>query len=123
VTVEPSAEMSLSMPERRRSRRVTVGPTSWLAVPSTWPVQLVDLSMGGLAFSSPYGLDVGRTAAVRATLAHEAFNGHIRVCWSRPRGGGSSRSPFEIGAEFMTLEDSSAKALAIFLKLSTPERA
>ena len=54
-------------------------------MPSTWPVQLVDVSLGGVAFSSPYGLEIGRTVAVRATLGLDAFNGQIRVCWSRTR--------------------------------------
>jgi hypothetical protein len=109
-------------PERRRSPRVTVGPQSWLAVPSTWPVQLLDLSLGGLAFSSPYGLDIGRTASVRATLGRDAFNGQIRICWMRPRGLGSSlRAQFEIGAVFLCLEESSRRALESFLKLSPPQ--
>lgn len=115
--------MNHSVPERRRSQRAaTVGPRSWLAVPSTWPVQLLDLSMGGLSFSSPYGLEIGRTAAVRATLGREAFNGQIRVCWSRQRGTTSSiRPPYEIGAVFMPLDDNSRRALESFLKLSPPE--
>jgi hypothetical protein len=98
---------------------VAVGPQSWLAVPATWPVQLLDLSVSGLAFSSPYGLDIGRTASVRATLGRDAFNGHIRVCWSRPRGQLSSVRPqFEIGAVFLGLDESSRRALESFLKLS-----
>ena len=114
--------MTHSVPERRRSQRAAVGPRSWLAVPSTWPVQLLDLSIGGLAFTSPYGLEIGRTASVRATLGRDAFNGQIRVCWSRPRGASISiRPPFEIGAVFLPLDESSRRALESFLKLSSPE--
>ena len=114
--------MTYSVPERRRSQRAAVGTRSWLAVPSTWPVQLLDLSMGGLAFSSPYGLEIGRTASVRATLGRDAFNGQIRICWSRPRGTASAvRPPFEVGAVFLPLDESSRRALESFLKLSPPE--
>jgi hypothetical protein len=117
-------EMTLGVHERRRSPRATLGEQSWLTVPATWPVQLVDLSMGGLAFSSPYGLDIGRTVSVRATLGRDAFSGQIRVCWKRPRGTSSSiRSQFEIGAVFLSLDESSHRALESFLKLASPERA
>lgn len=119
MNVEGPIHMNLGVPERRRSLRATVDSMSWLAVPSTWPVQLLDLSLGGLAFSSPYELDVGRTASVRATLGREPFIGQIRICWSRPRGAVTSvRTPFEIGAVFLPLEESSRRALETFLKLS-----
>ena len=111
--------------ERRRSPRAsTARSLSWLSVPSTWPVQLVDLSISGMAFTSPYGMDIGRTAMVRATLGNEPFTGQIRVCWSRPRAAhaaSSPRQPFEIGAVFLPLEDTSRRALESFLKLSPHE--
>jgi PilZ domain len=112
--------MTDGIPERRRSQRATIGSrSSWLAVPATWPVQLLDVSMGGLAFASPYRLDIGRTASVRATLGRDAFNGQIRVCWSRPRSTtGSIPTPFEIGAVFLQLEEGSRHALETFLRLS-----
>ena len=114
--------MMLGLPERRRSQRATLAARSWLAVPSNWPVQLVDVSMGGLAFASPYGLDIGRKVAVRATLGRDAFNGQIRVCWSRPHGAASAIRPqFEIGAVFLPLDESSRRALESFLKVSPPK--
>jgi hypothetical protein len=114
--------MTFNVPERRRSQRISVGPRSWLSVPSSWPVHLLDLSMGGLSFSSQYRLDVGRTASVQATLGREAFHGRIRVCWSRPRGAGhGGRPPFEIGAVFLPLDETSRQALESFLKLSPAE--
>jgi hypothetical protein len=115
-------EMSVGIPERRRSQRTALTTASWLTAPTAWPVKLVDLSLGGLAFSSPYGLEVGRTVAVRATLGRDAFSGQIRVCWSRPRGGaGALRPEFEVGAVFLPLDESSRRALESFLKLSPPE--
>ena len=114
--------MVLGLPERRRSQRATLARSSWLTVPATWPVQLVDVSLGGLAFSSPYGIEIGRTVAVRATLGRDAFSGQIRVCWSRPRGAASAIRPqFEIGAVFLPLDESSRRALESFLKVSPPE--
>jgi hypothetical protein len=113
--------MTFSVPERRRSQRATLGGRSWLTTPSTWPVLLVDVSLGGVAFSSPYGLEIGRTVAVRATLGRDAFNGQIRVCWSRPRSASAIRPQFEIGAVFLPLDESSRRALESFLKLPPPE--
>jgi hypothetical protein len=111
--------MTLIMPERRRSPRAAIPPESWLTLPSTWSVRLLDMSLGGLAFSSPFLLARGRTAALRATLGQEPFNGPIRIRWSRPSGlsyvGGS---PYEIGAAFLPLDESNRRALETFLKLS-----
>lgn len=109
--------------ERRQSQRVlTSSLQSWLSVPSTWPVQLLDVTMTGMAFSSPYGLEVGRTLLVRTALGREAFAGEIRVCWSRQRGPlHSVWHRFEIGAVFLPLEDSSRSALESFLKVAAHE--
>ena len=115
--------MSDVAPERRRSQRaLTSGFQSWLSVPSTWPVQLLDVSMTGMAFSSPYRLEVGRTVLVRTALGREPFTGEIRVCWSRQRGPRNSVwHGFEVGAVFLPLEDSSRSALESFLKVATHE--
>ena len=95
---------------------------SWLTGPSTWPVQLLDLSLGGLSFTSPYGLEIGRTACLRTTLGAEAFNGEVRVRWSRPARPGTVVPKFEVGAVFLSLEESNRRALQSFLKLSPSER-
>ena len=111
--------MTPSFPERRRSVRAPADANSWLALPSTWPVQLLDLSLGGIAFSSPYDIEPGRTASVRVTFGGQAFNGKVRVCWSRRRTVITSNRPgFDIGACFLSLEDGSRRALESFLKPS-----
>jgi hypothetical protein len=114
--------MTYTLPERRRAMRATVGGASWMSVPATWPIQLLDLSLGGLAFTSPHAIEVGRTAAIRATLGPEALNCQIRVRWSRQRNAAApGTSQFEVGAVFLPLDDSSRRALETFLKLSPAE--
>ena len=112
--------MTYDLPERRRSLRGAISGLSWLAMPATWPIQLHELSMGGIAFTSPYPMEVGRTASVRATLGGEALSCPIRVCWTRPRRGtpGRSQSQYDVGAVFLPLDDSGKRALELFLKLS-----
>ena len=113
-------DLPISMLERRRAQRTSLAGESWLTVPATWPVQLTDVSLGGLAFASPYALEVGRTVAVRTTLGRDAFNGQIRVCWSRPRGSGRAIKPhYEIGAVFLPLDDHCRQALESFLNVSS----
>lgn len=113
---------SLHIPERRRAPRVEVDGRSWLAVRSTWPVQLADLGIGGLALSSPYALTVGREVSLRTTLGREAFTGQVRVCWARGRHAASHGRPrFEMGGAFLSLEESSRRALQSFLKLPGTE--
>lgn len=113
--------MAYTAPERRRSLRAKLTGVSWLAMPATWPIQLQELSIGGLAFTSPFPIEVGRTASVRATLGGEALSCPIRVCWTRPQRTIPGRSQFEVGAVFLPLDDSSRRALEMFLKLSPAE--
>jgi PilZ domain len=113
--------MAYPAPERRRSLRANLTGVSWLAMPATWPIQLQELSLGGLAFTSPFPMEIGRTASVRATLGGEALSCPIRVCWTRSRRSVPGRSQFEVGAVFLPLDDSSRRALEMFLKLSPAE--
>jgi len=113
--------MHYALPERRRSLRATISGLSWLAMPASWPIQLHELSLGGLAFTSPYPMEVGRTASVRATLRDEALSCPIRVCWTRPKRILPGRSQYEVGAVFLPLDDASRRALEVFLKLSPVE--
>lgn len=116
------ADLRGPFPERRRAPRADVDRSAWFSVPSTWPVQLLDVGMGGVALSSPYGLEVGRTVAVRATLGGDAFSSELRVCWIRPRASAPVVRPqFDIGAAFLPLEEGSRQALQSFLKLSPTE--
>jgi hypothetical protein len=87
-------------------------------MPANWPIQLRELSLGGVAFTSPFAMDVGRTASLRATLGGEALSCPIRVCWARPRKGHPGQTQYEIGAVFVPLDDGGRRALQMFLKLS-----
>jgi hypothetical protein len=90
-------------------------------MPATWPIQLQELSLGGLAFTSPYPIEVGRTASLRATLAGEALNCPIRACWTRTRSERAAVPEYEVGALFLSLDESGRRALGGFLKLPPAE--
>ena len=112
--------MSSSVPERRRVQRVTVGTSSWLALPTSWSVGLLDIGTAGLSFSSSHPLDVGRTVFVSARLDGEAFNGPIQVCWCKLKNDESGRQQrYEIGGTFQQVEDTSRRTLWRFLPMTT----
>jgi hypothetical protein len=108
-------------PDRRRAQRVSVHSRSWLSVPTAWSVQLIDVGMGGLSFSSPNVIEAGRSVFVRANLGGEPFQGQVRVCWSKSRAMGAGRQRYEIGATFFPLEDSSRRTLERFLRFSNTD--
>jgi hypothetical protein len=85
-----------------------------------WPVQLLDVSLGGAAWSSPYALETGRVASIRTVFGGEAFHARLRVCWSQdadPARGGVRR--VIAGAAFLSLEEDNRHVLHAFLDVST----
>ena len=114
--------MMSSVPERRRVQRVSVGTSSWLALPTSWSVGLIDIGIAGLSFSSTHPLEAGRTVYVSATLDGEAFNGPIQVCWCKLRNSDSVRQQrYEIGGTFQQVEENSRRTLWRFLRLTASE--
>jgi hypothetical protein len=113
--------MTPGVPERRRVQRVTIGTSSWLALPTSWSVELIDVGMAGLSFLSSHSLEVGRTVFVTATLDGEAFNSPIQVCWCKLRKGDGRKPRFEIGATLQQMEESSRRALWRFLRITPTE--
>jgi len=112
--------MTSGVPERRRSQRVTVGASSWLALPTSWSVGLLDIGMAGLSFASSHPLDIGRTVFVSARLDGEAFNGPIQVCWCRLKPGEPGRPQrYEVGGTFQQVEENSRRTLWRFLRMTT----
>ena len=113
--------MTFNFPERRRALRANITAPSWLTLPAAWEIQLLDIGLGGVAFTSPHHLEIGRTASLLATLGSHALNTEVRICWSRSRSTAPGQSEFEIGAAFLPLPESSRRALEGFLKLSPAE--
>jgi len=113
--------MTLGVPERRRVQRVTVGASSWLALPTSWSVELIDVGMAGLSFLSSHGLEVGRTVFVTATLDGEAFNSPIQVCWCKLRKSDGRQPRYEIGATLQQMEEGSRRTLWRFLRITPTE--
>ena len=111
--------MTVTTPERRRSRRAPLRDGCWMAMPSSWRVELLDVSLDGISFVSAYHLEPGRTTSLRTTFAGEAFHGDVRVCWSRMRSSGPHSLQFEVGGVFVVLEDDSRRVLQAFLKVSS----
>lgn len=114
--------MTASLPERRRVQRVAVSANSWLALPTSWSVELIDIGMAGLSFSSSHPLEVGRTVHVTATLDGQAFNSPIQVCWCKLRKAESGRrGRYEIGATLQHMEDGNRRTLWRFLRITPSE--
>jgi hypothetical protein len=105
--------------ERRRAHRVTVDGASELIVPTTWPIQVQDVSLGGASFHSTYRLELGRRVQVFGTLAGEPFRASVQVCWTHARRDRVSGRPgYEVGAAFVDFAGGSRNALEQFLKRS-----
>jgi hypothetical protein len=108
------------VPERRRAERVAVEKPSWLSLPTSWSVQLIDIGMGGVAFSSPHPIEEGRTVYMTATLDGAAFSSPIRICWCKARHTNRRRG-YETGGTFLEIEEDSRKTLWRFLRMSASE--
>jgi hypothetical protein len=113
--------MNSSVPERRRVQRVTVGASSWLALPTSWSVELIDVGMAGLSFTSSHALEVGRTIFVTATLGGEAFNSPVHVCWCKLRKRDAQQPRYEVGGTLQQMEESSRRTLWRFLRMTPSE--
>ena len=105
--------------ERRRAQRVTVDTASELIVPTSWPIQVQDVSLGGASFHSTYRLDMGRRVQVFGTLGGEPFRASVQVCWVHARRDRVTGRPgYEVGAAFVDFAGGSRNALEEFLKRS-----
>ncbi|HEX5473172.1 MAG TPA: PilZ domain-containing protein [Vicinamibacterales bacterium] len=109
--------MSFGSHERRRSHRVPVAARSEFLVPTAWPVQVQDIGLGGLAFISPFRLELGRRVHVFGTLAQHPFKALVQICWSTPRRGRTAapREDFDIGAVFVEFTGDGGQILKRFL--------
>lgn len=70
------------------------------APPSYRKSQVMDVSLGGLAFDSERPLELGTLVALRIPLVRPPFETLARVVWCRARTMG-----YKIGAEFLHTDD------------------
>ena len=110
-----------NIPERRRGQRVAVGASSWLALPTSWSVELIDVGMAGLSFLSTHALQVGRTVYVTARLDGEAFNSPVQVCWCKLRKSAARPPRYEVGATLQQMDETSRRTLWRFLRITVSE--
>lgn len=108
--------------ERRRAPRAAVGSGCWLILSSSWPVKLLDVSLGGVSMLSPYVPAPGRTAGISTTITGTVFSCQVEVRWIRrlplisPSG-----QHLEAGARFAPLDQEECRVLRGLLKLPPSE--
>ncbi len=113
------------VPERRRSPRVAVdGDGSSGVVRAAVPVELRDISVGGLRFALDSCLEAGGVYPLTALLRGLSLATPIRITrcarGSSPTAPASSRGSWEAAAEFLWRDDDDAAAVRRWLGRRVP---
>lgn len=108
------------VPERRRSLRVEVaGDGANALVRGALPVDVRDISSGGLRFALPASLDPGAVFPLTALLRGLSLATPVRItrCEARPAALASGDGAgWEAGAEFLWRDEGDAAALRRWLE-------
>ena len=108
------------VPERRRSLRVEVaGDGSNALVRNALPVDVRDISSGGLRLGLPSSLDPGAIFPLTALLRGLSLATPVRItrCEAQPAGGSpGDGAGWEAGAEFLWRDEGDAATLRRWLE-------
>jgi hypothetical protein len=86
-------------PERRRAQRSPVQGETFVQMPISLPVQVLDISRGGVLLQSSRPVNVGLRAPLRLKLGGESFETEVMVTRISPSSGGA----YTIGAMFLAV--------------------
>ena len=101
--------------ERRRHVRSAPHESSQLLWPSVVDIEIMDLSLGGVAFSASNELTVGRRVHVRTVLAGAPFSATAEVVRSELGTQMRRTNRYLVACIFPNLDDANRKTLGRFL--------
>jgi hypothetical protein len=101
--------------ERRRHARSAPHEASELLWPSVVDIEIMDLSLGGIAFSASSELPVGRRVQVRTVLGGAPFTATAEVIRTELGTQMRRTNRYLVACIFPNLDDPNRKTLARFL--------
>jgi PilZ domain-containing protein len=112
--VEPDRRSSpRDLADRRRAKRVIPASPSEIQWPTWSTVELIDISVTGVLFTSQLKVPVGETGQLRMRLGDRAFNAEVEI--RRDHRLPTRHTGFPLGAVFTSLDDANRLALDDFL--------
>ena len=112
--VEPERRTSpRDKKDRRRTSRVIPASPSEIQWPTWSTVELVDISVTGVLFTSQLRVPVGEKGQLRMRLGDRAFQAEVEI--RREHRPGTKHSGFPLGAVFTTLDEANRLTLDDFL--------
>ena len=101
--------------ERRRHARSTPHESSELLWPAVVDIEIMDLSLGGIAFSASSELPIGRRVHVRTVLGGAPFSATAEVIRTELGTQMRRTNRYLVACVFPNLDDANRKTLGRFL--------